>query len=72
MNVDDIDELTSVSWELKKGEFYKLYALYEMKLEQKGLTKEKYDFDEFMSDVFSLFLHQLHTSELKLTIDELM
>lgn len=72
MSINELDEVTSISWELKKGEFYKLYSIYEITLERKGLTKEKYDFDDFMSDVFSIFLHQLCNDELHLLIDDLM
>ena len=65
-----IDEIKSVSWELKQGEFESICALYNKTLDAKGLSPENYNIDDFMSDVFTLFLNKLHQGELELIVKD--
>lgn len=65
-----IDEFKSITWELKQGEFDKICALYNNTLNEKELTREKYNIDDFMSDVFTLFLKKLENDELELIVND--
>ena len=67
-----IDEIKSVEWELKEGEFESICALYMKTLNVKGLTTEEYNIDNFMSDVFTLFLNKLHKGELELIVNDIV
>ena len=65
-----IDEFKSITWVLKQGEFESICALYNKTLDAKELTPEKYNIDDFMSDVFTLFLKKLHNDELELIVND--
>lgn len=64
------EEINGVSFELTQREFMRLYNLYKKTLDTKELNPEKYDFDDFMSDVFSLFLKTLHNGKLELIVND--
>lgn len=64
------EKFVDVTWELKEGEFEKICALHEKTIEKKGLAPEKYNIDDFMSDVFSLFLKKLDNDELELIVND--
>lgn len=64
-----IDEFKSMTWELKQGEFDKICALYKQTLEKKGLTPDKYNIDDFLSDVFSVYLQKLEDGELEVIVN---
>ena len=64
------DEINGVSFELTQKEFMRLYNLYKKTLDKKGLSKENYDFDDFMSDVFTLFVKKLNNDELELIVND--
>ena len=64
------DEITGVSWEITKDEFIKLYTVYDKTLDKKGLKSDEYSLEEFMSDVFTLFLKKLKNDELELIIND--
>ena len=66
------EKFVDVTWELKEGEFEKICTLHEQTIEKKGLNPESYDIDDFMSDVFSLFLKKLDNDELELIINDLL
>ena len=66
------EKFESVTWELKEGEFENICALYNKTIDSKELNPEKYNIDDFMSDVFSLFLNKLHNDELELIINDLL
>ena len=65
-----IDEFKTITWELKQGEFDKVCALYQKTLQAKELKPENYNIDDFMSDVFTLFLKKLDNDELELIIND--
>lgn len=65
-----IDEINGVSFELTQREFMRLYNLYKKTLKTKELSKENYSFDDFMSDVFTLFLKKLDNDELELIVND--
>lgn len=65
-----IDEFKTITWELKQGEFDKVCALYQKTLNKKGLTPENYNIDDFMSDVFTLFLRKLQNDELEVIVND--
>lgn len=67
-----IDEFESITWELKQGEFESICALYNKTLDAKGLSCEDYNIDDFMSDIFTLFLKKLHNDELELIINDVI
>lgn len=64
------DELEGVSFELTQKEFMRLYNMYKKTLKTKELAKENYSFDDFMSDVFTLFLKKLHDGKLELIVND--
>lgn len=55
MSEDD----NGVSIELTQKEFMRLHNIYKKLLNEKGLTKEAYDFDMFMREAFALFLKKI-------------
>ena len=70
MNYMENEEINGVSFELTQREFMRLYNLYKKTLDTKELNHENYDFDDFMSDVFSLFLKTLHNGKLELIVND--
>ena len=66
----EIEEINGVSFELTQSEFMRLYNLYKKTLDTKEINPEKYDFDDFMSDVFTLFLKTLHKGKLELIVND--
>ena len=70
--MNDEERFVDVTWELKDSEFEKICALHEKTIEKKGLDPESYEIEDFMSDVFTLFLKKLDNDELELIVEDLL